>query len=117
MRPRFFYELKGARSQTLYHEDGFFNFQNLPYGDYTLSVSTVGMDNKKSQPKIVYFEILPPWYLSTVSKFGYLLALVLLVFLISSYNRRKLERKHNILQEQFLREQTKRIALKIGRAT
>src|SRR5690606_29917474 len=25
MRPRFYYELRGARSQTLYHDDGFFN--------------------------------------------------------------------------------------------
>jgi len=111
MGPRFFYELRGPRNQTLFHENGFFNFQNLPYGDYTLSVSTVGMDNKKSQPKIVHFGILPPWYLSTASKFGYFLTLVLVVFLIRGYNRRKLERKHNILKEQFQREQAKHIAL------
>src|SRR5690606_15078758 len=110
MRPRFFYELQGARSQTLYHDDGFLNFQNLPYGDYVLKVSTVGMDNKKSQPRAVHFEILPPWYLSTASKFGYLSALILVVFLIRGYNRRKMERKHNILKERFQREQAEHIA-------
>ena len=111
MQPRYFYNLQGTREQTLYHEDGFLNFQNLPYGDYRLIVSTVGMDNKKSQPKIVDFEILPPWYLSKASKFGYFLALVLVVFLIRGYNRKKLERKHSIFKEKFQREQAKRISL------
>ncbi len=110
-RPRFYYELNGARTQTLYKDNGSLNFQNLPYGDYTLKVSSVGIDNKKSPPKIVAFEILPPWYLSRISWFGYFMALLMVIFLIRAYNRRKLERKHDILKERYIRERSKHLEL------
>ncbi|WP_339714382.1 Two component regulator three Y domain-containing protein [uncultured Kriegella sp.] len=110
IRPRYYYELSGAKTQSSYLDKGAITFQNLPHGDYLLSIFTVGMNNKKSSPKLVSFEITPPWYLSKVSLVVYFLAFVGLILLVRLYNRRKLERRHNKLKQQLERERAEHIA-------
>ena len=111
IRPRFYYELSGGENRRSYINDGTINFQNLPYGDYELLVSTVGIDNENSEPVKVRFGIAPPWYWSNVSITGYLLALAGVVLLLRRYNRMKLQREHRKLEERLEKEQEERLAL------
>lgn len=107
---RYYYKLTGEFSQMGYLDSGKFEFQNLSYGDYVLSVSTVGIDNTKSEPLEVSFTIAPPWYLSKFSLFTYLLAALAIVLLVRQYNRRKLQRKQKELEKRLLREQSEKLA-------
>ncbi len=110
MQSRYYYELEGPKEYSEYAENGFINFQNLPHGEYTFKVSTAGMDNKVSEPNTIYFEILPPWYLSTISMILYGIGLVLMVIAVRQYNRRKFMRKQRELQEQMEKEQQERFS-------
>jgi len=110
VRPRFHYKLDGPEYKSAYVDTGTLNFQNLPYGAYTLQVSTVGIDNSTSDSKEIEFEIAPPWYLSKWSMMLYALAVVGTIFLIRWYNRRKFKRKQLDLQERLHREQEERLA-------
>ncbi|HMB65035.1 MAG TPA: LuxR C-terminal-related transcriptional regulator [Eudoraea sp.] len=109
-QPRYYYELKGPVEESDILDNGTIHFQNLPFGNYQLNASTISIDNKRSVPKVIHFEIAPPWYLSWLSLAFYALALLGVVFLIRWYNRRKLERRHNKLKEQLHREQEERLA-------
>ncbi len=109
-RPRYLYELNGPEYKSEYADSGTFTFQNLPYGNYTLSVSAVGMDNSTSGSKEIKFEIAPPWYLSTWSMVLYGLVLVSIILLVRGYNRRKLKNKQIALQERLYREHEERLA-------
>lgn len=109
-QPRYFYELLGPTYQSLYLDKGTIGFQNLPYGDYVLKVSTVGMGNKRSEPMEINFEINPPWYLSVVSKMAYFLILLGIVLGVRKYNQLKLQRKQRELQIKMLRDQEEQLA-------
>jgi len=108
--PRYFYVLAGESSQSGHMENGLLTFQNLPHGDYLLEVSTVGIDNKRSKPLEIPFNIAPPWYLSKISLFAYLIATLGIIYLIRLYNRRKLRRKQQELKDQLMREQEDKLA-------
>ncbi|AYN66410.1 Two component regulator three Y domain-containing protein [Euzebyella marina] len=110
VNPRYYYELSGEVTRSSYSEDGELTFQNLPHGLYELKVSTVSMDNKKSRPKILAFEIAPPWYLTKWSLLFYLLLLISTIFIVRWYNRRKLKRKHEALKVKLQHEQDERVA-------
>lgn len=108
--PKYYYELQSPEVRSGYSDAGTLQFQNLPYGDYTLTVATVGIDNQKSAPLRISFAIAPPWYLSKTSIVLYLLAILGLVYLIRVYNRGKLQRKQRELKEQLIREQEDALA-------
>ncbi|WP_275648295.1 Two component regulator three Y domain-containing protein [Flagellimonas okinawensis] len=108
--PRYFYKLQGPKEYTEYSESGFINFQNLPYGEYTLQVSTAGMENSVSDFNSLRFEIAPPWYFSWGSLFLYAALAVLGIYIVRRYNRKKLERKHRELEEHLKQEQQERLA-------
>lgn len=108
--PKFYYELRSEEVQSGFSDAGTLNFQNLPYGTYTLMVSTVGIDNQRSRPLTVSFTINPPWYLSKLSIAAYLLALLGIIYLIRAYNRHKLHRKQRELKERMIREQEDKLA-------
>ncbi|MEM7380305.1 MAG: Two component regulator three Y domain-containing protein [Bacteroidota bacterium] len=110
VRPRYFYKLKGSIQDSAYMDTGTLNFQNLPFGDYTLAVYTVGIDNERSAPKVVSFEIAPPWYLSNWSVLCYFLGILGVFFLVRHYNRQKLEKRHLKLKEKLQREQKEHLA-------
>ena len=108
-QPKYFYQLSGPKMQQFYLDRGTVNFQNLPYGDYVLEVSTAGMGNKSSLPLIIEFEINPPWYWSVTGKIGYFLILLGIVFGIRKYNRSKLHRKQNELKQRMLKQQEEQL--------
>lgn len=108
--PHYYYKLEGPKEYSEYAENGFINFQNLPYGAYTLKVATVGMGNAISESNSLNFEILPPWYYSWWSLFLYAALGGLAIYLVRRYNRKKLERKHRELLERMEQEQQERMA-------
>ena len=110
IQSRYYYELEGPKRYSEYAENGFINFQNLPHGEYSFKVSTAGMDKKISEPNTINFEIAPPWYLSTLSMIFYGVCVVLSVFAVRFYNRRKFTRKQRELEEQMQKEQQERLA-------
>ncbi|PCJ95776.1 MAG: Two component regulator three Y domain-containing protein [Flavobacteriaceae bacterium] len=107
---QYFYELIGPKEYAAHLDNGFLNFQNLPFGDYELKVFTVSMNNKKSIPNTILFTINPPWYLSKVSMFFYFLLFLGVIYAIRWYNRLKLDRKHGKLKEKMRREQEDALA-------
>ncbi len=107
---RYHYELQGPKEYSEFAESGFITFQNLPHGDYSFEISTVGLGNKVSQPKTIRFEISPPWYLSKASIFLYVALAVGTVLLVRRYNRIKLKRRQLELEEQMEKEQQERLA-------
>ncbi|WP_245799987.1 helix-turn-helix and ligand-binding sensor domain-containing protein [Zobellia uliginosa] len=110
IQPRYYYELKGPLRQGAYTTEGTLNFQNLPHGRYDLNVHTVSMDNRKSAPKTITFNIAPPWYLSNWSMLGYLMLVIAVILGVRGYNRQKLKRKHELLKIRLQREQDERLA-------
>lgn len=110
VKPRYHYELSGPSSKSQITDEGTLDFQNLPHGDYQIRISTVSMDNKRSAPLTIQFEIAPPWFLSKLSIALYVMGLIGLVFLVRYYNKQKLRRKHDKLKEQLQREQEERLA-------
>jgi AraC family chitin signaling transcriptional activator len=109
-KPRYFYELSGAKEHVNYVDSGTINFQNLPHGAYKINISTVSIDGKISEPKTISFTIAPPWYLSVVSKIVYVLLFVLIIFLVRLYNRKKLARKQQKFEEKMDRKQEEHLA-------
>ncbi len=108
--PRYSYELNGKVTQKGVTDNGTIVLQNLSHGDYLLKVSTVGIDNKKSEPLEIPFNVTPPWYLSNISLFAYLLGAMGIIYLIRLYNRRKLRRKQKELENRLIREQEDKLA-------
>ncbi|WP_081475394.1 LuxR C-terminal-related transcriptional regulator [Croceivirga radicis] len=104
------YQIEGSTSFNGFSETGFISLSNLPYGSYTCKVFTMGMGNKQSEPVQFSFSIKPPWYLSWYSLIGYLLLLVLTVFIIRLYNRRKLYKRKTELELQMQQEQKEQLA-------
>ncbi len=108
--PHYFYELEGPKEYSEYSENGFINFQNLPFGEYTLKIATVGMGNTISDFNTLNFQIAPPWYFSWWSLFIYAALALLVVYLVRRYNRKKLDRKHRELENRMRHEQQERMA-------
>ena len=110
IQPRYQYQLQGSKEYGEIVESGHIEFQNLPYGEYSFKVATVGIDNKTSEERTFDFEISPPWYLSWVSFLGYIILGVLVVLMVRKYNRNKLRRKQIELERQMKKEQQDQLA-------
>ena len=108
--PHFHYRLEGPKEYSDYVESGFINFQNLPFGEYTLRVATVGMGNSVSDFNTLKFQIAPPWYFSWWSLFMYIGLVVLAFYLARRDNKRKLNKKHRELEERMRHEQIEYMA-------
>lgn len=108
--PQYYYELSGPAEKAAYTSQGVIQFQNLPFGNYELQIATVNTENQKSEPLALSFQITAPWYLSAWSIAGYVLLLVLLLFYLRWFNRRKLQKKHNRLIAKLHREQEEQLA-------
>ncbi|WP_344929035.1 Two component regulator three Y domain-containing protein [Aquimarina addita] len=106
---KYYYELSGTKTQSSYLETSTINLQNLPYGNYKLNIFTIGVNNQKSIPKEIQFEIKPPWYLSNVSLSLYFLILLGLIYLIRLYNKNKLKKHHKELKERLEKQQNEKI--------
>ncbi|WP_299796475.1 LuxR C-terminal-related transcriptional regulator [uncultured Maribacter sp.] len=106
----YYYQLTGTIEQASYLDHGEINLQNLPFGSYTLRIHTVSIGNELSEPKIIDFKILRPWYFSNWSLLAYLLLFIASILVVRWYNKQKLAKKHNLLKIQMQREQDERMA-------
>src|SRR5690606_320609 len=81
-----FYELKGRSNLQGKVENGTLKFQNLSYGDYELKVFALSPQEVSSKIATLEFKVLPPWYLSNLLKFFYLLVFLFLIGMIYWFN-------------------------------
>jgi len=86
-------------------------FTNLKEGDYILKVKARNVYGNESKEAIFKFTILSPWYKTVWAYIMYVIAVVLIVYLILKYYTRKLERDKKRLEE-IVRQRTAEIAMK-----
>ncbi|RDY59317.1 Two component regulator three Y domain-containing protein [Flagellimonas nanhaiensis] len=110
MQARYQYQLSGPKEYSGRAENGFIEFQNLPHGNYTFSVSTVGIDNSVSKANSIEFRIAPPWFLSNLMLTLYVALGIATIFLVRFYNRRKLKRKQREIERRMQKEQEEKLA-------
>lgn len=67
-------------------------FTNLRHGSYTFEVKAINIFGVESQPAILSFKILPPWYFSIYAYIFYAILFVLIIFLLAKYIRLRIER-------------------------
>lgn len=104
-----YYELVGKNSLKGQVENGMIKFQNLAYGDYKLRVHALSPQEVSSQITEVQFTVLPPWYLSNLFKFFYLLIFLFLIGLVYWYNKLKLRKHQRSLEQKFMKEHEERL--------
>lgn len=104
-----FYELKGRNNLEGKVENGTLRFQNLSYGDYKLKVYALSPQEESSKIASIEFKILPPWYISNLLKFFYLLLFLFLIGLVYWFNRRKLKKHQWVLEQKFKKEHEERL--------
>ena len=104
-----FYELKGRSNLQGKVENGTLKFQNLSYGDYELKVFALSPQEVSSKIATLEFKVLPPWYLSNLLKFFYLLVFLFLIGMIYWFNRLKLRKHQYVLEQKFKKEHEERL--------
>jgi AraC family transcriptional regulator, chitin signaling transcriptional activator len=104
-----FYELEGPGNMKGKVENGQVTFQNLSNGEYRIKMFAMSAQGNSSNVSSLAFEILPPWYLSTVMKFFYFLLLLALVGFIYWMNRLKLKKHRLLLEQKFKKEHEERL--------
>ena len=57
-------------------------YTNLPEGEYVFMVKAVNIYNKESSTAKFEFIVLPPWYRTVLAFIGYVLALIIFIYLI-----------------------------------
>ncbi len=86
-------------------------FTNLKEGDYVLKVRARNVYGEVSKVAEFKFTILSPWYKTVWAYIMYVIAIILIVYLILKYYTRKLERDKKRLEE-IVRQRTAEIARK-----
>ena len=82
------------------------DYRNIPAGDYTFKVKTIGKSGQWSNPLEYSFSILPPWWLSIWAKMAYILLGVVLVIASFKWYAFKAYKKQLVL-EQIIADRTK----------
>lgn len=92
------YRLKGLEDQwSNWQNINVKEYTNLPAGKYSFQLK---VKNALQEERIVdeyHFEILPPWYLSTLAKIFYLIMLLFGIYKFDQYQRRKFKKQKAIL--------------------
>ena len=104
-----FYNLKGRSNLQGKIENGTLKFQNLSYGDYELKVFAINPQELSSEITAIKFTVLPPWYLSNLLKFFYLLIFLVLIGVVYWFNRLKLKKHRWALEQEFKKEHEERL--------
>ncbi|GAB5560315.1 MAG: hypothetical protein SynsKO_19620 [Synoicihabitans sp.] len=73
-------------------------FTNLPPGEYTFEARGRSADHRWSDPVVVSFVVLAPWWLTTAAKMGWVLLAILLVYTFVWWRTSRLERLRNELE-------------------
>jgi signal transduction histidine kinase/ligand-binding sensor domain-containing protein len=75
------------------------NYRDLPPGDYTFKVSSIGMNGHWSTPASFRFTITPPWWQSWWAYLFYIILAGGAVYGIAQYRSRWLKKENRILEE------------------
>ncbi|WP_164510874.1 helix-turn-helix and ligand-binding sensor domain-containing protein [Nonlabens xiamenensis] len=86
------YDLKGQQEQKGKIPNGKLMLQNLPAGDYELSIYETAHPHSPAQ---LNFEVLPPWYWSPLMKLLYLILFIASLFAVGRFQKRR-EQKASI---------------------
>ncbi|HEA29368.1 MAG TPA: Two component regulator three Y domain-containing protein [Leeuwenhoekiella sp.] len=90
---------------------GSIEFQNLPWGDYTLQIWALVNGSKSNKPLNISFTILPPWYLSALAKGIYLTLFIIIVLSVYMVNKHKLNKHRRELELRIEKEQERKVQL------
>ncbi|MCV6630135.1 MAG: LuxR C-terminal-related transcriptional regulator [Flavobacteriaceae bacterium] len=104
-----FYTLHGRLSHLRQISKGKLTLQNLPYGNYSLSIFNKE-DTKRDRGTTLNFKILPPWYLSNFALFGYFLLLLAIIFAIYRMNQYRVRKQQLALKKLHIRKTQRRIS-------
>lgn len=77
------------------------DYTNLPYGSYTFMVKARTNFGRESAPVTYAFKIRPAWYQTTLAYIFYFLVLLLLVYAVAKWQKKKFKQQ----QEKYAREQ------------
>lgn len=103
------YRLTGQDTFTASVTNGIINFKNLPHGNYNLDLISLSAKEESLKSNQYEFTINPPWYLSNLMIIIYALLVVLVLYLLYFFNRFKLKKQQNILEDKFEKEHQERI--------
>jgi hypothetical protein len=103
------YRLTGQDTLTATVTNGIINFKNLPHGNYNLDLISLSAKEEVLKSNQYEFTISPPWYLSNLMIIIYALFVVLVLYLLYLFNRFKLKKQQNILEDKFEKEHQERI--------
>lgn len=119
---RYKFELDGVyKKEQGYSTNHKFDINNLPHGDYSLTIYAQD-DSKKETTKIINFTVLTPWYFSSIAYFIYSFILLFFIYLsgkIQSYYKNikqqkelDYEHKQRLMLEEKVKERTKELHVK-----
>ncbi|WP_372917807.1 LuxR C-terminal-related transcriptional regulator [Salegentibacter sp.] len=103
------YELIGEDTLQGKVENGVLNFQNLRHGDYKLNLFAISPQKGASAKTSFPFKVSPPWYLSGLMKFLYILMFLGLIGLIYWFNQLKLKKQQLLLEQKFEKDHEERL--------
>lgn len=103
------YRLTGQDTLTASITNGIINFKNLPHGNYNLDLISLSAKEEVLKSNQYEFTISPPWYLSNLMIIIYALFVVLVLYLLYLFNRFKLKKQQNNLEDKFEKEHQERI--------
>ena len=106
--PKFKYSL-GETSGII--ENGLLEFQNLPWGSYTLNIWALENGLRSANALQVSFTILPPWYLSTFAKVIYFILFILIIVVIYITNKHKLNKHRRELEMRIEKEHERKVEI------
>lgn len=97
----FQYKLDGLQEEwTEWSSRTFANFKNLPPGNYTFQVRAKIANSKPENIAIYRFEVLKPWYLTTVALFIYMiLGIILALYIHRTYKKYYKEKEQKLIEE------------------
>ena len=125
---KYSYRLKGYNNTwSAWNTSGKANFENLPFGEYTLEVKGKLKEDESNVEKYS-FEVLKPWYLSTAAIVIYVIFLLILFFLthrvytnyykkqqekLIQKNKKKLEMQELAAQQEIVTLQNKQLETEV----
>lgn len=89
LEPEFQYKLEGYyHNWSRWNKESMTSFKNLPAGSYTFMVRAKVGEKISENVGIYVFSVLTPWYLSTPAWFSYVVAFLIIAFLINRFYRK-----------------------------
>lgn len=109
---KFTYRLIGAdENWSTPSEDGWAEYRNLSYGDYTFQLKGIGESNAESEILEYHFTITPPWYHTWWARIIFGILIIISIRFIIRLRTKKLEEKR-IELEQKVQERTAELDVK-----